>query len=265
MTTDPKLDLSRVSRSALEALGRVLIDAASDWWTEEERAVFARIRTEAAAEHDPHPALDGATTALYRRNQELTLELEKLSEGWSARGRDIGALQQRISELELGIDSAISKLAGRDTRIEELTAELERWKSAADQDLKASLETQTALATERAAREQDRKAWLAACAKPEDARDVKQLLKDALRLMQSERDTALERVKESDAIVSNQLRKLAEQHESLQADEAALASARDIVIRCLDEIDCDIYDDPCTLQLVAMGREWLTSHPEAKP
>ena len=49
------------------------------------------------------------------------------------------------------------------------------------------------------------------------------------------------------------------------AAESALASARDIVTRCLDEIDCDIYDDPCVLQLVAMGRDWLSSHPSPAP
>jgi len=46
-----------------------------------------------------------------------------------------------------------------------------------------------------------------------------------------------------------------------ESAEKRLAKATALLERCLDEIDCDIYDDPCTQQLVADGRSFLSRAP----
>lgn len=159
---------------------------------------------------DPHPALDGATTALQRRIEELTAELRVTEAGHAATKE---ALKQT--------DCALATERAAHAEARELC---HRW--------------ETARNAERAAREQAESAL--------ERMTTSRNTSEHTRIMaERERDTALARVKELEAI------KPLLDAEKLTAAESALASARGLLANMAAAPHLWLHD----------AQAWLSSRP----
>lgn len=198
--------------------------------------------------NDPHPALDGATTALQKRIEELTAALESKTRESFSWESDYRGLEDKCRERDDKFEAAESEVARLREERETLRLAVEAGR--------------LLIATERAAREQaeaDRDQRIADLTREWSAHAMtRQELKAsraAHEKAMGERDTALERVKELErACYSDGHGAHAEDLLKLRAAESALASLR------TDYDACHRQHEQC-MKLLELAEVQLREHP----